>query len=730
MNRLSKSPRNRSHAGRTRLGVAAPIGSADQGYWRIHLSKYALMLAFMGILVKLVHIQIVRHEAYAKLANEQYTLAHTNKAARGLILDRNQVPLAFNRRRYDVSVYKKSVKDAAAMLTSLSAILKVDIQQLRARYARNSSYVVLARGLPKNQVKAIEMQRLEGIAITRSTDRTYPFKRNLAQTLGFANVDGTGISGIELQYDKLLRGTDGWTFLQKDARGKRVMPIMSRTKKSRRGGNVILTVDNVVQSIAEEELRRAVIRHNAKGGTVVVTNPGTGEILGLASTPGFDPNRARRKVDSEAWRIRGITDIFEPGSTFKIATMLAALTSRKIKRGDLEFCENGSYQVYNETINDSEGHGYLTFDDIFIYSSNIGTAKTAAKLGKQQLYRAARDLGFGSSTGVELPGEVSGILKKPSEWTNYTLLAMSYGHEVAVTALQMAMAYGAIANGGMLMKPAIVQEILDERDRTTFKFKPQVVRQVMQPKIAAEMAEILTGVVEKGTGKLARIEGIEIAGKTGTAQKVRRDKKGYSKTKFVASFACFYPAEQARLLIYMCVDEPNPNYYGGTVVAPAVKRILERISSIPDKQLPDRHKRVPSSEVASDAVIPKLVGHDRITAERVLRELGIKYRISGAGNVVQSQHIPTLANPEEEKQVLLVVGSTGGDNEHVLMPKVTGMSLRQAIAKLSGSGLSVKVTGTGRVVGQQPSAGSEMRVGATCHLECRASIPASFLPKP
>lgn len=725
MNRLSRSPRNKP-AARSRPGLSAPGASQGQSYWRIHFSKYALSLAFVAILIKLVHVQVIRHHDYAKLADEQYTLAHTDKAARGLILDRNEVTLAFNRQRYDVSVYKQSVKNPLNTLNTLAAILEVDVRQLRARYDRNSSYVVLARELKDAQVKAIETRRMDGVAITRSTDRTYPFKRSLAQTLGFANIDGSGISGIELQYDRILRGTDGWTLLQKDARGKSIMPIMSRTKKSQCGGNVILTVDNVLQSIAEEELRRVVIKHNAKGGTVIVTNPGTGEILAIASAPGFDPNRTRRDVDREAWRIRGITDIFEPGSTFKITTMLAALTSTNIKRSDLEYCENGSYRVFGETINDSEGHAYLTFDDVFVYSSNIGTAKIAAKIGDQQLYRAARDLGFGTSTGIELPGEVSGILKKPSDWTRFSPLAISYGHEVAVTALQMAMAYGAVANGGTLMKPAIVQEILDGRDRPTFKFKPQIVRQVMKPKVAAQMAEILTRVVEKGTGQQARIEGVRIAGKTGTAQKLRPDRKGYSKTKYVASFACFYPAEQAKFLIYMCVDEPGPNYYGGTVVAPAVKRILERVISIPDKQIPDRHRRVPDSQVASDAVVPELVGHDRVTAERVLQELGIDYRVAGEGNVVQSQHIPTPASPGMRKQVLLVVGATGGDNAHLLMPKVTGLSLRKAIAKLSGVGLTVRVTGNGRVVDQQPSAGSEMRVGAACHLECRPTIPASI----
>ncbi len=703
----------------------APAKSPER-HWRIHLVQIALYLTFIIIFLRLVQIQALNYERYQEMGEEQYTHEYTHKAARGLILDRNGTTLAFNKLRYDVGADTRAIEAPRALAARLAPILKKNENALFARLVRANGYAVLARGIEEEQAKVIELLRLPGVKVSRANDRTYPFQEKLAQVIGFADIDGNGLSGIELQFDQLLRGYDGWSLLQKDARGKQVMPIASRTKESKRGANVVLTIDQVLQTVAEEELQHAVTRFNAKSGVAVITNPGTGEILSMASAPTFDANQAKTKP--QTWRIRAITDIFEPGSTFKIVTMMAGLTSGKWKMDDIVFCENGRMRILGEVINDSEKHGWLSFRNVFKHSSNIGTAKIAQKIDKRELFKAARDFGFGVKTGIELPGEVSGILKPPTEWSDFTPVAMSYGHEVAATALQMAMAYGAVANGGMLMQPKIVKEVHDAEGKVVYRSEPQVIRQVMEPRIAEQMTDVLVDVVEEGTGNKAKIEGIRIAGKTGTAQKPNVGQRGYSNSKYIASFVGFYPAERAQLLIYVALDEPFPTHSGGSTAAPTVRRMLERITRIHNKTAPPRSVPIVEARKVdrlTQPVVPNLAGRDLVTAQRILDDLGVHYTLEGEGDVVQSQEV---SNEESNKpELILHLSSVQNKSEHVVMPDVTGMALRKAIAELSLHGLAVKVVGSGEVVNQQPEPGDKIRTGARCYLECQPAVPVRLL---
>ncbi|MFQ5649138.1 MAG: penicillin-binding transpeptidase domain-containing protein [bacterium] len=699
-------------------------GSLER-YWRVYVVQFGLYFSFAGICGRLLQIQVMNHEKYQQMAAEQYTYESTQKAPRGLIYDRTGITIAFNKLRYDLGVYTRAVDDHERLAEKLAGLLSLSTDTILGKLKNVSSYTLIQRGLDEEQAKIIDVLKLPGVTISRANDRMYPFDEKLAQVIGFSDIDGVGISGIELQFDELLKGNDGWMLLQRDAKGKKIMPIAAQTKASQSGANIVLTIDQVLQAIVENELTRAVERFNARGGTAIITNPGTGEILAMASAPGFDANEAKRRP--EAWRIRAITDIFEPGSTFKIVTMMVALSDSIMNTEDIVFCENGTLELFGETINDPKSHGWLSFKNVFKYSSNIGTAKIALKIGRERLFEAARDFGFGTQTGIELPGEVAGILKKPSQWSRFSVAAISYGHEIAVTALQMAMAYGAVANGGMLMRPTIVKEIHDRDGKILFESGPQVIRHVMTPRVAQQMTDILVEVVEQGTGKMARIEGVSLAGKTGTAQKPKVGKIGYSKSKYVASFVGFTPAEQAQLLIYVAIDEPYPVHGGGSVAAPVVRNILQRIIKIPGKAAPHKRTRPDDQHMAENQVIPDIAGHDLVTAERILDELDIAYEIQGEGAIIQSQLTTNAPGKGGRLKVLLILGPDETQSEYAVMPNLVGLSLRKAIVELSGRGLQAKVLGSGQVVKQQPGKGAKIRVGARCYLQCRPRFSVKLL---
>ena len=525
--------------------------------WRIRFVHICLNLVSIVLILRLFQIQVLGHEKYSRMAREQHLGYYTKKARRGEILDRNRKPLALNEPCYDLGFDKRQVIEYSTTSKKLSAILNADPGELHKQIRNNSQFGFIQRKLEPAQAEEIRQEKLPGVVLIESSKRHYPLNEKLAQEIGFVGIDGNGLSGLEYQLDDYLRGEDGESILQKDATGRNIMTVTAREQTN--GHMVILTIDHVIQTIIEEELAAALDKFQAEAGSVVVVNPQNGEILAMASLPGFDANKAE-EFGPEAWRIRCVTDVFEPGSTFKIATLLGAIEKGSIKLDQVFDCEQGKFKLYGETITDHEKYGNLTFREIIVNSSNIGTAKVALKIGKNTLFDAARRLGFGNATGIDLPGEVNGLYKKPTQWSRFSVAGISYGYEVAVTPIQMTMAYAAVANDGLLLKPYLVKEIISPEGKTVEKGKTHVVRQVMQPETAQTMRPVLESVVEHGTGKLAKIPGRNIAGKTGTAKKLLAGKHGYSDSKYVASFAGFYPVENARFLIHVVLDEPKKRF--------------------------------------------------------------------------------------------------------------------------------------------------------------------------
>lgn len=551
----------------------------------MYISNYrrkseAVFLFFVLFLIfcigRLLFIQFFRSAYLADIAKKQHNLLVEIEPLRGIIYDSNLKPQTLNIPADSLYASPNIIKDNVKeqIIRQLSGILKVSQEYLRERLTRKKSFIWLARKISAQQSEEIKKLNIRGLGFIKESRRSYPNTYLASQIIGFAGLDNLGLEGIELSLDKYLRGIPGWAIFLRDARQKK-LDIWEKMVPSKEGDDVILTIDQVIQYIAERELDNAFKIHHAKGASIVVMDPYTGRILALASRPTYDLNE-HSSVSKDQTRDRAICDMFEPGSVFKIVTASAALEEKKVNEDDKFFCENGSYKVGNHILHDHTSHGWLTFREVIEESSNIGTTKVAQILGPNIIYKYAKLFGFGSKLGVDLPGEISGSLKEPRFWSKTSIGAVPIGQEVGVTALQLASAISVIANGGQLMRPYVIEEIRDKHAEVIKKNSPVVIHRVISPDAAARMAKMLTGVIEEGTGKMAQIEGFTSAGKTGTAQKLEPN-GAYSHNKFVASFIGFVPAEDPLIAIAVSVDEPHPNYFGGVVAAPVFKNVASDV---------------------------------------------------------------------------------------------------------------------------------------------------------
>jgi len=533
-------------------------------------------ILFVFSLSRLLYIQFFRSQYLREIASKQHDCFMELEPRRGAIYDTNLKPLAVNLAFDSVYAAPKDIaeKDKERIVQELSGILNFNSVSLRSKLARQKSFVWLARKISPQQSDEIKVLNLKGIGFIKESKRCYPNGYLASQSIGFAGLDNNGQEGLELYYDEYLKGFPGWALLLRDARSKKIN-LYEKMLNPKEGDNLVLTIDEVIQYIAERELDKAYSDSHAQGANIIVMNPYTGEILAQASRPTFDLN-LRSKIDREQIRNRSICDMFEPGSVFKIVTASAALEENKIKEQDRFFCENGEYKIAKHVLHDHTSHGWLTFQEVIEQSSNIGTCKAAQILGQETIYRYVKSFGFGARTGVDLPGEIPGQVKDFRFWSKTSIAAVPMGQEVGVTALQLACAISVIANGGNLMKPYIVREIRNSAGEPVKVFSPAFVRNVLTEENAARVKKILIGVVENGTGKMAKIPNFTAAGKTGTAQKIEPN-GAYSHSKFTASFIGFAPAEDPQIAIVVTVDEPKGAYFGGVVCAPVFKNVAANV---------------------------------------------------------------------------------------------------------------------------------------------------------
>ena len=530
---------------------------------------------FALVSVRLIVLQAFQHAEWSKRAEREHEKNVSIEAERGTIYDRNGTVLAMNVEVPSVYAVPSEVRNPVAVSRKLGSILNVDPRSLGKKLEDGKSFAWLARKIEPEKAEEIQRLQLEGIGFVMESQRFYPKRALFGHLLGFAGLDNRGLEGIELKYDATLRGEKGWLVLERDAHGKSIFPKDLNYIAPSRGKDLYLTVDEVIQHVSERELDRVVDRTHAKGGTIIVMDPWSGEILAMAVRPRFNPNTARTHQPSE-WRNRAITDAYEPGSTFKIVTASAALEEKVVDPNEMIDCEEGAYPIFGTVIHDHEPVGVVPFRQVIAKSSNIGTAKVAQRLGEARLSKYIHAFGFGERLGIDLLGEVSGLVRDPEEWSKRSLATIAIGQEIGVTPLQVITAVSTVANGGWLMTPHLVRQVremdlqrIGGEGRLVKASSPQVRRRVISEGTAREMVRILEGVVSKsGTGVKATIPGYTAAGKTGTAQKIDPATGRYSAHEYVSSFVGFAPAQDPAVAILVMVDEPEGEAWGGSVAAP------------------------------------------------------------------------------------------------------------------------------------------------------------------
>ncbi len=542
---------------------------------RRYVALCLLLAGFGLILFRLVNLQVLQAAELAVKADRQHQKTVALEGARGAITDRHGKVLAINMEVPSVFGVPTALDSPSAVAQHLSPVLHVRASKLEKKLRQDRSFVWLARKLDPEQGRRLEALSVEGIGVVMEGRRFYPKGPLLSHVLGFAGMDSQGLEGVERRYDSDLHGEKRIMVLQRDALGRTVFPKGLAEENPAPGHNLTLTVDEVIQYIAEKELEEEVNRRHAKGGTLIVMDPRTGGILAMAVSPRFDPN-AVGALSPDRWRNRALTDTYEPGSTMKAVLAAAALEEKVMVPGTMVFGEHGAMPVAGTVIHDHDRMGWVSFAEVIQKSSNIGAAKAGMALGDHRLYRYLQAFGFGQPTEIDLPGEATGLLKSPKDWGRRSLASISIGQEIGVTAIQMVTAIAAIANSGVLMKPYVVSEIRDAKGQTLKRILPHVRRRVISPETARTLTTILEGVVTNGTGGKAAIPGFRVAGKTGTAQKIDPRTGAYSSTQFVGSFVGYVPAEDPRLAMIVVIDEPHGEAWGGVVAAPVFRRVGEQ----------------------------------------------------------------------------------------------------------------------------------------------------------
>jgi cell division protein FtsI (penicillin-binding protein 3) len=653
------------------------VKNRRQRWFRARIALLGVCVTFVAtlVIVRAFHIQIASGDRLREMAEDQHLRHLRVSPRRGAIYDRHGAELAVS---VDVdSVYanprrlKAMEQDPRTVAKRIAKILDVDSDRLAKRLAADRYFVWIERRVTPHEATRIRELDIPGVELTAEARRYYPNRHLAAHLVGFADIDGRGIEGIELAYEKQLRGSDRRVEAIRDRRGHVVFADDMEDDRTIQGQSVVLTIDKAIQHIAERELALGVRTFEARGGSVVVMDPSTGEILALANYPPFNPNEPSRHTAAHR-RNRAVVDRFEPGSTVKPFTMAAALAAGAVKPNQSINCENGVTRMGGRLLHDAHPYEWLTPTQILAYSSNIGIAKIALDLGKKALYRGFRRFGFGEPTGLGVPGETAGILRHYRRWYEIDTAAVSFGQGMSVTNVQLASAMSAIANGGRLMQPMLVRRMTDGHGATVEENKPRVRRQVVPRRVAKLVGQMLTAVTEPGgTAIEAAVDGYLVAGKTGTAQKADYVHGGYAKDKWLASFIGFAPAERPAVVISVVIDEPVIAHYGGTVAGPVFRRIAE---------VTLRHMGI--APAGTQAVLAKKKEQRIAVAE---------------------------AEPAPEKEAV--------DKGESAVPDVRSLPLRQAVIALHAESLVGQVQGSGVVVSQEPAPGKAVPHGSVVQLQ-------------
>lgn len=617
------------------------------------LTAWALIVA-----MRLVYVSIIRHDDYVARARQQQERTLSLTPVRGSIRDAGGRVLAESVDVESIYADPQAIRDWRRTATLLASVTELSLNrsELERRLRGGGEFAWIARQAPASAVARVRAWKLPGIYFLDEHRRSYPRGSLAANVIGYVSVDGMGLAGIEYSFDSYVKGKAGKVTLLRDARRGMYQVGGEGSNAAVDGQHIVLTLDEVVQHVAESALARTVKRYNALGGSVTVMDPRDGRILAMASYPTFDPNRFRQ-FSPDAWRNRAVQDLYEPGSTFKIVAAAGGLEEGLVTPSQILDCGPGYIEIANTRIREHDGnqYGFMSFEDVLVHSSNVGTIRVGLALGKDRFYRYVRAFGFGERTGLSLPGEGVGLLREPRRWSKLSNAVISIGQEIGVTPLQMLRAMCVIANGGMRVEPRIVEKVVDDEGHTIYTSPQAPAQRVISEKSSAILNEILKAVVQRGTGQSAALAQYVVAGKTGTAQKVVRG--GYSLTKSVASFAGYAPADRPRVAILVVIDEPRGAQYGGVVAAPVFREVAEstlrylRVEpSLPERRLvlapialaaishPKRSRAV--SSPMGIPVVPDLKGLDGRAAIARATEAGFRVSAQGSGVVVSQDPLP------------------------------------------------------------------------------------------
>jgi cell division protein FtsI (penicillin-binding protein 3) len=649
------------------------------------------LVMFIALFSRAFQLQVLSAKRLNELARKQHTQTLLLQPDRGIILDRNGEKLAATVMTDSVCADPSKITNPQETAYKLSDIFHVDRKLLLKKLSSEKNFCWLARKIVPEQANIINDLKIEGVFTVKEPMRYYPAGELAGHLVGFVGMDAKGMEGLELQYETYLRAAPRKLTWGRDAKGKKLYPRTETSEPANSSNHknsevhnysLVLTIDKRIQHLVESHLKNAVLDKGAKGGYAIVMDPRTGEIVALANETSFDPNNFKA-VDPESRKNKAIADAYDPGSTFKPFMAAAAIEEGVAKETDMFYCEDGHYVVANRVIHEAnhKRHGMLSLHDILKYSSNIGSAKIAEKLGKEKFYDYIKKFGFGERTGIDLPGEAKGLLRPVEQWNRVDATTIAFGQGISVTGIQLITALSCIANHGILMKPFIVRGIMDKNGEVIQNFHPTQVRRVISSETAQRITSVMTDVVgmEDGTGKNARIANISVAGKTGTAQKFDHKARAYSSLKVRTAFMGFFPAEAPQIAMLIVLDEPQRDRWGGVAAAPVFKNIGEQLLTTFKTGI----RRNPEPEI--DITPPE-------------NNIGLKF-------VSAPAPLTNVSDPEYDETI---------------MPNFSGLTIREAITKSRERGIDIRVVGSGWAAEQSPAAGMPLPQDSICTVTFKA----------
>ncbi len=708
---------------------------------RMGITLLILSGVFFFLFLRLFYIMVVKGWEYSALAEAQWTSQITVEAERGRILDRNGEEMAVSASVYRVDLDMNTLRETmnndnfttdqvSEKLANALGMKTADVKTILNGKLSNGkpiSYAILKRRIEKAQADNVTALKMRGVIVSSDTKRYYPNGNFLAHVLGFLNSDGAGMAGVELKYNSLLAGTPGKNASETDRKSEELPYSNSLITEPVDGKDLILTIDEVVQNIAEKAAEKAMEDNKAKAVTIIVMDPNNGDVLAMVNKPDFDPNNPweEGKTSDELqalWRNRSVSDTYEPGSIFKVITSVAALETGAVNSNSSFTC-TGSFTIAGHIIHcwKRSGHGVESFVDILKNSCNTGFAEVGATVGKEKLTEYIKKAGFGEKTGIDLPGEGSGIVKDPKDISALDLATISFGQTNTVSCIEYLTAFNAVANGGKLITPHLMHqtghldEATDKEVLDSTYDSASTARQVFDNAKTAELRSYLEKVVSEGGGSKAFIDGYHIAGKTGTAQKAGSG--GYLPGKYIASFAGMAPASNPKITVFIQIDEPDPsNYYAGQIAAPVAQTVFNDIFNYMAMKSDASGEEIAKS-LLRDVVVPDVRGLAKTQAQAILAEYNLDYVTDAAGDYVVNMEQAPGTTVKEGSKITLYTGTTANYNKVVTVPDLKGLGREKANKTLSSIGLKAKYTGGGMVASQSIAAGTTVTKGSAIGLE-------------